>query len=300
MLMSGDEDWTHDIAHAGETLSTGVRNRYIARRRLLWQSGAVRPAIEAEVTVMSLNPRIISNWFVLARPEEASEDIGLGARLAARGRDDPTEGSRRDPATREHSDRVHGAEARELREHRPGADVVAASNGLYRVRRDGSADSTQTATDVVCVGRINRSKKPVLLARRVSCGSPSLPGGRALVFVGDGPLKRRPRQRANGLGGDRVVFTGHVSDVEETAAPLYGGAIVSVSPGYVGLSLIQSLGQRRSRCSSHATSLTRPRSKRSSKARTELFDERLPGRARALAPRRHRCRAPELDVATAG
>ena len=40
---------------------------------------------------------------------------------------------------------------------------------------------------------------------------------------------------------DRVVFEGHRGTIDELR-PLYRDAIASVSPGYVGLSLIQSIG----------------------------------------------------------
>jgi len=62
-----------------------------------------------------------------------------------------------------------------------------------------------------------------------------------LHIVGDGPERADLHQIASSLGvADRVQFHGHHSSVEKLA-PLYWRSVVSVSPGYVGLSLTQSL-----------------------------------------------------------
>ena len=119
--------------------------------------------------------------------------------------------------------------------------MVAASNGLYRRAEIGPLP-TESATDVVFVGRLNPTKKPLLLVDAFIRAAPHLPSDVRLVFVGDGSQRDLLEHRANDAEvRDRVVFMGHISDVEELRA-VYGRAIVSVSPGYVGLSLIQSLG----------------------------------------------------------
>ena len=243
LLLSGNEDWTHDITHAGETSSTAVRNRFILGRQLLWQSGAVRSAIEAEVTVVSLNPRIISNWVVLAaRRIRRRRTLVWGHAWPRRGPSSPTDKVRGVMRRLANTVIVYTErEARDLRARSPRLDVTAAPNALYRMAEMVPADSAHP-TDFLCVGRINSSKKPGLLLDAFHLAVPSLPADVRLVFVGDGPLKDDLGRRVAALGlEDRVILLGHVSDVARLREA-YRGAIASVSPGYVGLSLIQSLG----------------------------------------------------------
>jgi len=121
-------------------------------------------------------------------------------------------------------------------------DVVAAPNALYRRRELGPSPTTGEVTDVVYVGRLTRSKRLELLLDAFHAAGPELPEDIRLVIVGDGTLRSdlEARARSSRLGR-RVAFTGHVSSVEQLRA-IYARAIVSVSPGSVGLALIQSLG----------------------------------------------------------
>jgi glycosyltransferase involved in cell wall biosynthesis len=132
-------------------------------------------------------------------------------------------------------------EARELRDGRATIDVAAAPNALYRAR-DMTPSQNECPTDFLYVGRLNDAKKPLLLLKAFHHALPSMAKDVRLVFFGDGPLREELRSRVDELGlDDRVVLRGHVSDVMRLRQA-YSSAIVSVSPGYVGLSLIQSLG----------------------------------------------------------
>jgi glycosyltransferase involved in cell wall biosynthesis len=134
------------------------------------------------------------------------------------------------------------AQAEELKTHSPSADVVAAPNALYsRSELDAELDGARPH-DFVYVGRLTEEKKPDLVLSAFSRAAPVLPSDIRLVFVGDGPLRARLEADAlaSGLEG-RVFFLGHVSDVDDLRG-VYAGALASVSPGYIGLSLIQSLG----------------------------------------------------------
>ena len=62
-----------------------------------------------------------------------------------------------------------------------------------------------------------------------------------LIFVGEGPSSALLRSDAERLAPGRVVFEGHVADPDRLSQ-LYAGALASVSPGPVGLSLTHSLG----------------------------------------------------------
>ena len=98
------------------------------------------------------------------------------------------------------------------------------------------------AKNFIYVGRLIPSKKPMLLLEAFAEAVEGLPTDCELIYAGDGPLKTILQIRSQELGlQTRVKFEGHVSEVGKLGE-LYSTAIASVSPGYCGLSLIQSLG----------------------------------------------------------
>ncbi len=124
----------------------------------------------------------------------------------------------------------------------PGAEVHAAPNAVAPAATMGPAGGGAPATDFLYVGRLIPEKKPALLAEAFAAALDRLPADRRLVLVGAGPEEPRLRAIVDEAGiGDRVAFTGHLSEPARLRAH-YATAIASVSPGYVGLSITQSLG----------------------------------------------------------
>ena len=77
-----------------------------------------------------------------------------------------------------------------------------------------------------------------------------IPADSRLIYVGDGDLKAglkdqlakvNVRQHSPDKLDERIQFTGHISDFN-ALSKLYARSLFSVSPGYAGLSLTQSLG----------------------------------------------------------
>jgi glycosyltransferase involved in cell wall biosynthesis len=243
-LVSGEEDFALDLKHAGGVGCVRARNRFLARRQLLWQSGMLGHALRANVVVLVLNPRILSNWVALViRRVSRKRTVLWGHAWPRTGKS----GQR---------DRVRAlmrwfastlivyteTQARELRERSPKSDVVAAPNALYSSRELIDGREALGARDFIYVGRLTEEKKPDLLLEAFERAQSALSGDIRLVFVGEGPLRAPLEKHALQAGlAERVLFLGHVSDFE-TLRHVYGNAIASVSPGYVGLSLIQSLG----------------------------------------------------------
>ncbi len=94
---------------------------------------------------------------------------------------------------------------------------------------------------VLYVGRLIARKKVDLLLRGFALAVSDLPPDICLTIIGDGPEAAPLRTLASGLGiADRVQFTGSVAD-EARLAPYFNTSLVSVSPGYVGLSIIHSM-----------------------------------------------------------
>ena len=218
-----------------------VSNHYLAGRRLLWQRGCWRAVTGADVAILELNPRMLSSWLMLLarralkRPTllwgHAWPRSGRGARTdALRGR------------MRRLADLVivyTETERRELAELEPGVAVVAAPNALYRAAEIRPAElADPPPRSFVCVGRLVPLKKPDLLVRAFLEARPELPDDTTLTFVGEGPM-RAGLEAAAAPAGDAVRFAGHVSGGARLRE-LFEPAIASVSPGAVGLSIVQS------------------------------------------------------------
>jgi glycosyltransferase involved in cell wall biosynthesis len=220
-----------------------VRNRFLLGRRLVWQRGSLGHALRADVAILDLNPRVLNTWLaVLARRLRRRPTVLRGHVWSRRGPHSSTEPVRN--ALRRLADvfvTYTETEASEFRARTPGARVVAAPNALYSREEMGAASGTRSPTDFVYVGRLVATKKPRLLVESFLAVRDELPPETRLVLVGDGPLRAELETLARTDGHERIRFTGQVTD-PEALRRLYADAIASVSPGYVGLSLIQSLG----------------------------------------------------------
>ena len=118
--------------------------------------------------------------------------------------------------------------------------MVAAPNALYR-RGDIGGVPTDHATDILYSARLVASKKPRLLVEAfLLAASGDLPADVRLVLAGEGPERAPIESLCNGhVHGDRVALLGHISPVEMQRR--YARAFVSVAPGSVGLSIVQTL-----------------------------------------------------------
>lgn len=219
-----------------------LRNHFLAGRRLLWQSGALSWLVRADVVMLELNPRILSSWLVLVvRRLGGRRTVLWGHAWSRRG------AASRTAPVRHWMRRLGTAvvvytetQARELRERMPGTTILAAPNGLYPRRLAIDPSAATSPRDVVFCGRLIESKKPGLLVDAFLAAADRLPPEVRLVLVGNGPLRGDLEGRTRSQEPGRVLFRGETTDYE-SLREIYATALVSVSPGYVGLSLIQSL-----------------------------------------------------------
>ena len=218
--------------------------RFVAGRRLLWQRLPFRRLLRSGVVVAELNPRVLSTWALLALRRAAGRRTVLWGHAWPRGGRDARTDLLRHGQRRLASALVTYSETQraQLLERMPGAEVHAAPNAVAPAAAMRPAGGAEPATDFLYVGRLVPEKKPALLLAAFAAAGGRLPGDRRLVFVGAGPEEERLRALAEdaGLGG-RVVFAGHVGEPERLRG-FYATAIASLSPGYVGLSITQSLG----------------------------------------------------------
>ena len=217
---------------------------FLAGRRVLWQRLPVRRLLRAGVVVAELNPRVLSTWALLGARRAAGRRTVLWGHAWPRG----GRGSRTD-LLRHGQRRLASAlvtysetQRAQLLERMPGAEIHAAPNAVAPAAAMRPADGAEPATDFLYVGRLVPEKKPALLVEAFATAAARLPADRRLVLVGAGPEEERLRALASAAGlGERVALAGHVGDPERLRG-FYARAIASVSPGYVGLSITQSLG----------------------------------------------------------
>ena len=220
-----------------------LHNRYLFGRRLLWQPNAVVTMLEADVVVMELNPRIISNWVILVvRAVFGAPSVLWGHAWARGGRRKPMNILRllmmrlsSAVLTYTHTQRS------QLTRILPGKPIFTAPNSLVGARNCIAAPGHLAQLNrVLYVGRLNASKKVDLLVRGFARAALHLPPAVELCIVGEGAERPALQALASALGvAQRVRFLGHISN-HDILRELYGHAFCSASPGYVGLSCIQS------------------------------------------------------------
>jgi glycosyltransferase involved in cell wall biosynthesis len=247
-LVVGDEHFDPTVRTTDDPVVTKrIRNHWLVGRRLLAQPAAVRPGVRARTTVLEFNPRIITTWVIAGVRRALRRPTVVWGHVEGQGGSSPPPLRRPLGLARLAGTLAvytePGADA--ARRSYPGVAVVAAPNGIYRaadavpVRTDGPA-----GTAFVSCGRLVESKgvgdllDAFVLATRHGLGSDA-----TLEFVGSGPLESTLRQRAIDAGlDDRVHFHGAIDALDVAALQsVFDGAVASVSAGYVGLNVIQSM-----------------------------------------------------------
>lgn len=233
------------------SLKTGVRNRrlfvkarncFLAGRRVLWQFGVHRAAIMADVAVLEYNPRIINSWVVaIVRRSLGRRTILWGHVYSRRGCDNL---QRRLLRVLANGVILYTSGQKAIMREQLGykGEVFAAPNALYRRNQMQPCEGNTERSDFIYVGRLVKEKKPQLMLEGFAAAIPRLDGQSKLIIVGDGPEREKLKQRCSELGIEsRVEFAGHVADAQQLSE-LYARCLASLSPGYVGLSITQSLG----------------------------------------------------------
>ncbi|MBT2533317.1 glycosyltransferase [Arthrobacter sp. ISL-48] len=240
-------------AHLDESVKTGIPKdlytqvsiRRLLRGRAFIQLGSWGPAVNAKTTVLDLNPRSISAWLLLAIR------AALGRRTLVWGHIHPQAGAgSRTAVLRRIMRRIAKGtisytyrDAEKAISDIPGSAVWIAPNSLYRkesVRPALDANDAQRSS-VLYVGRFAPAKKVSLLVEAFGEAVRTQPDMR-LILVGGGSEEAALRHLTSRLGiAEQVEFPGWIDDLE-ALSPFYARAFCSVSPGFAGLGLTQSLG----------------------------------------------------------
>jgi len=240
-IFAGDRayDTSIRLIEPGALHQVTLRNIFLPSQLLLQNidSGAY---LRCDVLLLDLNPRMLHAWPILIMRRL------LGRRTVLWGHAWPRAGRTSLSEPLRHVMRglatalvaYTESQAADLRIAHPGKEVYAAPNALYR-RADCIFDATTHRDSVVYVGRLTATKKPLLLIKafdRLASEDPLI----RLTIVGDGAQLDGVKAAAHtSPHASRISVMGHVSD-QDRLREIYAKAIVSVSPGYVGLAATQS------------------------------------------------------------
>ncbi|AXH35224.1 glycosyltransferase [Humibacter sp. BT305] len=235
-------------AHLDKSVKTGIPASNYTRvpmlrgpRRLAFlQLRHWREALAADVTIVDLNPRSVTAWVITAARTALRRRTLVWGHLKSQGAHNAY--LRRALRRLANGTISYTYEDREYAiGDLPAQPVWVAANALYRRIDIRPAESDVDRTVVLYVGRLESVKKIELLIRGFSLAVDFVEDIR-LTLVGDGTQRSKLADLAEQLGVlDRVDFVGWIDDVEELRE-YYERAICTVSTGFAGLGLTQSLG----------------------------------------------------------
>ncbi|HCE8951672.1 TPA: glycosyltransferase family 4 protein [Raoultella ornithinolytica] len=225
--------------------TTVVKNVFFFNRRLAIQSLPISDIIKADVVICELNPRILSTWLILfTRKILRKRTILWGHIWARNGQESKTEVLRNFMRKQGSSLLLYTKQQKEEllsvygNACKASDDIYVAPNSLY-FRQDMENLLSPIASGVVYVGRLVAAKKVDILIRSIPLVCSKQPD---IIFhiVGTGDQEVALKKLASDLGVIKnVIFYGHISEPERLKK-IYKKSFVSISPGYVGLSITQS------------------------------------------------------------
>ncbi len=242
VVLGGDSFFSSSVRSAaeGQPWHRRVRNHFFLGRQLLWQSGVISLAGKSELVVVEWNPRVLSTWcllirrFLSGRPTLVWGHVNSQLALSQTIRDFMASLSAGLIAY------THTQAAIAQTRH-PALKVLAAPNSGVATVEVASDVGGAKPRNVIYVGRLTAQKKVMILIDAWALVAAEMRKDSKLVIVGDGPERANLEARVATLGLTACVeFRGHVSDIVELRKS-YQTAAVAVSPGYVGLSAIQSM-----------------------------------------------------------
>lgn len=217
-----------------------VKNWFLFGRKVCFSSFPLTACLAADVVVAELNPRIINTWMVvLLRRLLRKRTVLWGHAWPRKGQSSKTDSVRAILRNISASLLVYTESQRaELYKAGYKKPIYVAPNSLYS-RQDIVNVFSEHSKSIIYVGRLVPDKKVGLLVEAFSVFA-EIQDGCTLEIVGAGPEMERLKRCAMTLGvADSVTFHGHLSNPLELKR-LYAKSFVSVSPGYVGLSITQS------------------------------------------------------------
>lgn len=221
-----------------------VGNTYFCGKGLLWQSGHFGRSKAASLLVAELNPRIVSTWLLLLLRRIAKRPSVVWGHSKSLGKRSWIVGQLRYWQCRLADGVVSYTDSQgaEFREALSKKRVFTVPNACVDESRCKPVKGDNPHS-FLYVGRLIAEKKLALLLNAFAKAEKRLPPDFKIEIVGDGPLQQELLDLVNKLSLQcRVDFHGHITDEDELDR-IYARALCCVSPGYVGLTAIQSLAR---------------------------------------------------------
>ncbi|MGC6285575.1 MAG: glycosyltransferase [Polaribacter sp.] len=243
-LYAGDFYFQKSIKSDNSIEKRSIKNFYFFGRKLLFQFGLMHLLFNNDALVLEMNPRILSNWIILIfRKITNKETILWGHAWPREGQSSKTNRLRKIMQRLASQIVVYTNTQRdELAKVMSSKTILSATNSVI-----SSKDMTTNADEngiknILFIGRLVADKKPLFLLQSFHSIIESLPKTTSLIIAGEGPESEKLQQYIIEHNLEKRVFLkGHVGNYEELKK-LYFQSLFSTSPGYVGLSAIQSFG----------------------------------------------------------
>lgn len=240
-LYAGDNYFQESIETDKQILHYGIRNKYYFKKKLLWQIGVKQLSKKEGILVLELNPRILSNWWLLLiRKLKGKDTVLWGHAFPRSGKTSNTEFIRKFMRSLSSGIITYSEKQKEqLKKIHNKKPIFAAPNALYNAI--DMQPITNDPYDIIFTGRFVREKKVIQLVKAFKIVQDNLPSQVRLVLIGDGPEKQELKKSIEELNlKTRVLLLDSIYNLEELKK-YYSNAIVAVSPGTAGLFLVQAM-----------------------------------------------------------
>ncbi len=218
-----------------------INNYYLLNRKFLFQKGYWSLINSNDILVMELNPRNITTWiFLIVRKLYRKKTILWGHAWPRKGMYATSDKIRHLMRLLSNQIIVYTKQQQnDLQKKMPLKKISAAPNALYPASLM-TYSQTSDMNNLIYVGRLTKAKKVDLLIRHFHLAISQVPENMKLMIIGDGPLKNNIEQyiKKHQLE-NRIKLLGQIDDYKQLKK-YYHQSIFSVSPGYAGLSIIQS------------------------------------------------------------
>lgn len=222
-----------------------LNNYFIFKNRFLFQTGPFwKQIIKNNIIVLEMNPRILSNWIILlVRRMFFMETVLWGHAWPRKGATSKSDKLRNLMRLLANKIIVYTqSQKQELELRMPNKKIYSAPNAIYKKNEMLTNNNLKTIKNIIYVGRLTKKKKPLIMVKAFEIALKKLSKNVNLLIIGDGEEKQNIIEYVNNNKiASRVYILGHIGSYDKLRE-LYHSSLVSLSPGYVGLSATQSLG----------------------------------------------------------
>lgn len=245
-IISGDEYYSSTIKSDKNTPNViWIKNFFFLKRRLLFQRLPWAKVFNSKSVIIEFNLRNLSFYIVfLIRLLLNKKTYLWGHAWSRKGKKSKSEYLRFLFKKMSSGYIAYTlAQKGELEHQLPNKTIYAACNSIYfEDEMKPIMRQSSEILDFIYVGRLVKEKKILLLVKAFHQKLNILPARTKLKIIGDGEqMDEIKRYLVSNNLLDKVILTGSISNYK-ILKELYSTSIFSISPGYVGLSITQSLG----------------------------------------------------------